>query len=180
MSDALALPSMAASALTQVLDFLIRRAEVMLDRRASADGGDSSADLCVTPAVVARAPGALDFDRASLTPEAVLRIRSAVELLGVYAEHPELIRADDQRLQRHLAALRSALEEAYGQPITLEGESGPRAGVRIRQDEDEVYGVVRGARVGQVSAGARLEVTQVSKVVHEGAEVIGGEFDHLG
>lgn len=178
MSDALALPSMAASALTQVLDFLIRRAEVMLNRRASAR--DGSADVCVTPAVVAQAPGALDFDQASLTPEAVVRIRSAVELLGVYAEHPELIRGDDQRLQRHLAVLRSALEEAYGQPITLEGESRPRAGVRIRQDEDEVYGVVRGARVGQVGAGASLEITQVSKVVHEGAEVIGVDFDHLG
>ncbi|MEU2992044.1 hypothetical protein ABZ772_17010 [Streptomyces griseoincarnatus] len=40
MSDALAFPALAASALTQAIGFLYRRAEVVLDRRAEQGPGE--------------------------------------------------------------------------------------------------------------------------------------------
>lgn len=178
MSDALALPSLAASTLSQVLDFLLRRAEVMLDRRAAGGDGGDAVRAAATPAVVVQAPGAGDFDPSALTQQLEDRIVSLVELLGVYAEHPELVSGGDERLMRNLAALRSALENAYGQPITLQGEDR-RGGMRIRQDEQEIHGRVRGVKARRVGVEGRVDVVQTSKTVHPGAEVIGAEIDEL-
>lgn len=178
MSDALALPSLTASALTQLLDFLLRRADVMLNRRADSNRADPAEDSHV-PEVVTQIPGSFDFDPTALTQETTHHISSLVQLLGLYSEHPELIRGDDGRLLRSLAALRSALEGVYGRPIALQGENR-RGGVRVRQDEDEVYGQVRGIKARRVGDGADGEIIQTSKIVHRGAEVIGAEFDEFG
>lgn len=178
MSDALALPSLTASALTQLLDFLLRRADVMLNRRADSNRADPAEDSHV-PEVVTQIPGSFDFDPTALTQETTRHISSLVQLLGLYSEHPELIRGDDGRLLRSLAALRSALEGVYGQPITLQGEDR-RSGVRVRQDEDEVYGEVLGVKARRVGDGANADITQTSKIVHRGAKVIGAEFDEFG
>ncbi|MER7728901.1 MULTISPECIES: hypothetical protein [unclassified Streptomyces] len=179
MSDAFTFPVLAVSALTQAFGFLYGRAGAVLDRRATRREGTAAGELDAVPAVVVGIPGPPAFDAAALTPERVQRIESLLEVLGVYDDHRDLIRADDERLRRSLGGLRAVLEEVEGQRLTFTGENRPASGVRIEQVLDDVHGRAAALKVRRVAASADVSVRQRAGTVHEGAEIVGAEIDEI-
>ncbi|GGT71569.1 hypothetical protein GCM10010207_82120 [Streptomyces atratus] len=144
MSDALRFPVLAASALTQAIGFLLRRAEVVLDRRAGRAGPSEPQQAEQVPSAVAGDPGdALDFDPAKVTAEQAERLETLTEALGLYAERGSSIDGQDERLRKALGRLRSCLEEVYGRQITFVGEERPASGRRIVSRVEDVHGVAR-------------------------------------
>lgn len=133
MSDALAFPALAASALTQAIGFLYRRVEVVLDRRAERRNANEPLPQEEVPSVVVGDPGhSLDFDPAEVTEERAERLETLLEVLGLYAENEHLAEGQHERLRRTLGRTRTLLEEVYGRRITFVGEEErPASGLRI-------------------------------------------------
>ncbi|MEU0102831.1 hypothetical protein [Streptomyces sp. NPDC006267] len=179
MSDAFTFPVLAASALTQAFGFLYARAGAVLDRRSLRREEAGPGGLEAAPAVVVGEPGPPVFDAVALTPERVQRIESLLGVLGVYHDHRELIRSDDDRLRHSLGGLRAALEEVEGQRLTFTGEDRPASGVRIEQVLDEVHGRAAALKVRRVADSADVSVRQRAGTVREGAEIIGAEIDEI-
>ncbi|MET8715816.1 hypothetical protein ABZV52_21925 [Streptomyces sp. NPDC004735] len=184
MSDALAFPALAASALPQAIGFLLHRAEVVLDRRAQRR--DTSAPLLLeeveeVPDVVVGDPGhALDFDPAEVTDERTERLETLVEALGLYAENGHLAEGQDERLRRTLGRLRALLEDVYGRHITFAGEAQrPASGMRIVNRARDVRGVSRALKARRVSSSANADILHTAEVVHPGGEMISVEIDEL-
>ncbi|MFE3519390.1 hypothetical protein [Streptomyces sp. NPDC059166] len=179
MSDAFTFPVLAVSALTQAFGFLYGRAGAVLDRRALLREEVGPGELEPTPAVVVGTPGPPAFDASALTSERLQRIESLLGVLGVYDDHRELIRADDERLRHSLGGLRAVLEEVEGQRLTFAGENRPASGVRIEQVLDDVHGRAAALKVRRVAESADVSVRQRAGTVREGAEIIGAEIDEI-
>ncbi|MEV7678081.1 hypothetical protein AB0O64_05900 [Streptomyces sp. NPDC088341] len=180
MNDVLGFPVLAASALTQAIGFLYRRAETVLDRRAASG---SSLEPCppeAVPEAVVGDPGrVLDFEPGNVTEERAERLESLMEVLGLYAEHEQLVDGQDERLRRTLGRLRALLEEVYGRRITFVGEERPASGMRIVNRAADVHGVSRALKARRVSSTANVEVEHTAEVVHPGAEMTSVEIEDL-
>ncbi|MFD9374592.1 hypothetical protein ACFWBH_03465 [Streptomyces sp. NPDC059999] len=172
MSDVFTFPVLAASALTQAFGFLYRRAEILLDRRR----GNVSEPETV-PAVVSGDPGPAAVDGDALIPEHLEQLELLCEVLGVYADHQELVRPEDERLRRNLGQLRGLLEEIFGRRITFEGEDRPRSGTRIVQNLGHVHGTAHALKVQRIGRDAAVEVEQKAEVIHRGASVTAAEIN---
>ncbi|GLF96982.1 hypothetical protein [Streptomyces yaizuensis] len=172
MSDVFTFPVLAASALTQAFGFLYRRAETLLDRRR----GNASQPETV-PAVVVGDPGSAEADGDALTPERLEQLESLWEVLGVYGDHQDLVRPEDERLRRNLGQLRGLLEEIYGRRITFEGEDRARSGTRIVQNLGQVHGSAHALKVQTIGRDAAVEVEQKAEVLHRGASVTAAEIN---
>ncbi|MFJ2511621.1 hypothetical protein ACIPEL_08380 [Streptomyces griseoviridis] len=180
MSDVLGFPAMAASALTQAIGFLCRRAEVVLDRRAARRRPDEVEPSQQIPAVVAGDPGGVvDFDPRNVTDERVQRLEALLEELGQYAEQDSSVDGRDERLRRAMGGLRNVLEEVYQRRITFVGEDRPSSGRRIVTKVGDVHGVSRALKARRVSSTASFDVEHTAEVVHPGAEMTSVELDEL-
>ncbi|MFF4765109.1 MULTISPECIES: hypothetical protein [unclassified Streptomyces] len=184
MSDALAFPALAASALPQAIGFLLHRAEVVLDRRARRR--DAGAPLPPdevenVPDVVVGDPGpALDFDPAEVTDERRQQLETLVGALGLYSENGHLPDGQDERLRRALGRLRALLEDVYGRHITFAGEvQRPASGMRIVNKARDVHGVSRALKARRVSSSANADILHTAEAVHPGGEMISVEIDEL-
>ncbi|MCX5111006.1 hypothetical protein OOK13_21150 [Streptomyces sp. NBC_00378] len=181
MSDALAFPALAASALTQAIGFLLHRAEVVLDRHT--ERRDTSEPLLPeeVPDVVVGDPGhALDFDPDEVTEERAERLETLVEALELYAENGHLVEGQDERLRRTLGRLRTLLEDVYGRRITFASEEErPASGMRIVNRARDVHGVSRALKARRVSSGVNPDILHTAEVVHPGGEMTSVEVDEL-
>lgn len=180
MSDVLGFPVMAASALTQAIGFLYRRAEVVLDRRAARRRPGEAEPSQQIPAVVAGDPGGvLDFDPGNVTDERAQRLEELLEVLGLYAEQDSSADGQDERLRRAMGGLRNVLEEVYQRRITFVGEDRPSSGRRIVTKVGDVQGVSRALKARRVSSTASFDIEHTAEVVHPGGEMTSAEFDEL-
>ncbi|MGA4898724.1 hypothetical protein ACPCAJ_12645 [Streptomyces griseoincarnatus] len=181
MSDALAFPALAASALTQAIGFLYRRAEVVLDRRAELREASEPLPPEGVPEVVVGDPGhVLDFDPAEVTDERVERLETLMEVLGLYSDNEHLVEGQDERLRRTLGRLRTLLEDVYGRRITFVGEEErPVSGMRIVNRARDVHGVSRALKARRVSGDANPDILHTAEVVHPGGEMTSVEVDDL-
>lgn len=181
MSDAsFGFPVLAASALTQAIGFLYRRAEAVLDRRAARGGSGESQLPEEVPDVVVGDPGrAGDFDPTTVTDEQAERLETLMEVLGLYAEHERPVDGRDARLRRALGRLRALLEEVYGRHITFAGEERPASGRRIVNRAGDVHGISRALKARRVSSGAGFDIEHTAEVVHPGAEMTSVEVEDL-
>ncbi|MGW2046299.1 hypothetical protein ACWCPF_14105 [Streptomyces sp. NPDC001858] len=180
MTDVLGFPVLAASALTQAIAFLYRRAETVLDRRAASRSSPEPRPPEEVPEVVVGDPGhALDFEPRNLTEERAERLESLMEVLGLYAQHEHLVDGQDERLRRSLGRLRALLEEVYGRRITFIGEDRPASGIRIVSRAADVHGVSRALKARRVSSTANVDVEHTAEVVHPGAEMTSVEIEDL-
>ncbi|WP_344406079.1 hypothetical protein [Streptomyces longisporus] len=181
MSDALAFPALAASALTQAMGFLYRRAEVVLDCRAQRSEASEPLPPEEVPEVVVGDPGhALDFDPDEVTDERAERLETLMEVLGLYAENEHLVQEQEERLRRTLGRLRTLLEDVYGRRITFVGEEQrPTSGMRIVNRARDVHGVSRALKARRVSSDANPDILHTAEVVHPGGEMTSVEVDDL-
>lgn len=181
MSDELAFPALAASALTQAIGFLYRRAEAVLDRRAGRREANKPLSPEEVPDVVVGDPGhALDFDPVKVTDEQAERLEMLLETLGLYTENEHLIGEQDEKLRRTLGRLRTLLEDVYGRRITFIGEEDrPVSGMRIVNRVQDVHGVSRALKARRVSSDASPDILHTAEVVHPGGEMTSVEVDEL-
>ncbi|MFF3373883.1 hypothetical protein ACFYXF_13210 [Streptomyces sp. NPDC002680] len=180
MTDVLGFPVLAASALTQAIGFLYRRAEAVLDRRAESRSSPEPRPPETVPEVVVGDPGHMsDFEPGNVTDERAERLESLMEMLGLYAEHEHLVDGQDERLRRTLGRLRALLEEVYGRRITFVGEERPASGMRIVNKVVDVHGVSRALKARRVSSTANVDVEHTAEVVHPGAEMTSVEIEDL-
>ncbi|MFF0744947.1 hypothetical protein ACFYVL_31550 [Streptomyces sp. NPDC004111] len=180
MSDALGFPVLAASALTQAIGFLYRRAEAVLDRRAARRGAGEPHPPEEIPEVVAGEPGGeRDFDPGNVTDDRVHQLETLLEVLALYEEQGLSLNGQDERLRRTLGRIRALLEEIYQRRITFVGEDRPASGRRIVARAGDVHGVSRALKARRAGSGATFDVEHTAEVIHPGGEMTSVEIDDL-
>ncbi|MGP4104555.1 hypothetical protein [Nonomuraea sp. KM90] len=170
MVDPLSFPVLAGAALTATITFIYNRIGAVLDRRA----GRISPDI---PDAIEGSTETLTVQSDSLSDEEIKNLERYAGMLGVYLDHPELLRGSDEKLRSNLGEIRSILEIAYGREFRFGDEHSDGPTLRVTLRSDQISGTQRGIKARSVSGSARLDVEQVGKVITETGEMTGIEID---
>ncbi|MBF8191454.1 hypothetical protein ITP53_38315 [Nonomuraea sp. K274] len=170
MVDPLSFPVLAGAALTATITFIYNRIGAVLDRRA----GRIAPDL---PDTIEGSSEALTVHSESLTEEQVKTLERSAGTLGVYLDHPELLRGDDEKLRETLGKLRTILELAYDRELIFADKQTAGPSLRVTMRSDEVSGIQRGIKAKSVSGPTHINVEQTGKRIAKGGEMTGVEID---
>ncbi|WP_424528746.1 hypothetical protein ACOZ38_03400 [Sphaerisporangium viridialbum] len=170
MADPLSFPVLAGVALSATITFIYNRIRAVLDRRAGRVPSDA-------PDAIEGSTEALIVHSESLTEEQVETLERSAGALGVYLDHPELLRGEDEKLRGTLGELRNILELAYRREFIFGDEQPEGPSLRVTMRSDEISGIQRGIKARGVSGSAHLDVDQTGKVITESGEMTAIEID---
>ncbi|MFF5213352.1 hypothetical protein [Streptosporangium sp. NPDC000396] len=150
---------------TSAFDFLFRRAETLIDRRASkgADKDENVADTSILEGTLQ--PLKVDERALERYGDELMRLYGG---LSTYSRERSRITTEDEALRERLGELRVILEHIYGQRITFKGENRPLSGSRVDQDVETAEGPMVGIDAKRIHGSADV-VQRVGRVTETGS-----------
>ncbi len=188
MVEPLSLSVLGGVVLTEGVKFLYEQASELIkavrDRRRAVRDGIAQPDRLDIPMVantVLDGPATSTVDATVLDREQAELLRLAGSL-APYASGAADVESDDHELLTSAHRLRTLLESAYGQRLTLRGEQRERTGtvVHVSQVLGDVAGEAVALQAESVDGEAHLGVEQSASHVQSGGSVTGVRIGRIG